>query len=488
MTLASEAPATGAPAGRSAGAATILLGGANVLRLGAQLALLPVLARLVGPADYGLVALAMPFILLCNVMADGGLGPALARRQAPTPALESTVFWLAGGIGAALALSAAAVAWPIGLALGEARLPMLILALAPILALSGATAAANARVIRERRFTVFAVGDVVSTFAGGAAALAAALNGWGAWSLVAQQLVLWTCKAAWVVTASRLPIRLHCRPSEARELFAVGGHNIGATLGDFAARNLDNVIVGGVLGSLSLGYYAMAYQIIRVPDLVISGPLYLLIFSSVARATGGAGPQPAAIGLSALRLAAIGLAPVFTGLALTAGTAVALVLGPNWAPATGVLAWLCAAGFGFSINSVAAAALMGLGRSELQFRLALASAALTVAAVTATARFGVEVAGAAVAATTLVMSAAYLATLARVLRIAVARIAAALAPAAVGAGAMTITLILLREPLAGLSDLARLAAFALAGAAAYATAAGLMARRTLPADLRIFRN
>jgi PST family polysaccharide transporter len=51
----------------------VVLGGANVLRLGAQLALLPILARLVGPAEYGLVALAMPFILFCNVVADGGL-------------------------------------------------------------------------------------------------------------------------------------------------------------------------------------------------------------------------------------------------------------------------------------------------------------------------------------------------------------------------------------------------------------------------------
>jgi PST family polysaccharide transporter len=91
----------------------------------------------VGPADYGLVALAMPFILFCNVMADGGLSTALARRQDPGANLESTVFWIGGGIGAGLAVLAAGLAFPVGLALGQPRLPWLIAALAPILALSG---------------------------------------------------------------------------------------------------------------------------------------------------------------------------------------------------------------------------------------------------------------------------------------------------------------------------------------------------------------
>ena len=483
---------TKAPAGvskrSSPAVGAMVLSGANVVRLAVQLSLLPVLARLVGPTEYGLVSLAVPFVLLCNVLSDGGLGPALARRQDPPWELESTVFWLAGGVGSALALGSCLLAWPIGHALHQPRLPLLIIALSPILVLSGFTAAANARVIRDSRFGVFAAGDLISTAASGAAALTAAFHGWGAWSLAVQQLVLWTCKFAWVVRASRLPVRFHCRPKEARDLMRFGRHNIGASLGDFVTRNLDNVIVGGALGALALGYYAMAYQIIRVPDLVISGPLYLYIFSGVAGAVGGrSGRSPAAISLAALRLAATSLAPLFAGLGLLAGPAVELVLGPRWRGATEALAWLSVAGLGFSLSSVAAAILMGLGRSELQFRMAMVSGVVTVIAVASGVAFGVAAVGAAVAGVTLVLMFGYLAILAGALHIRPASLFVALWPATLGTAALTLSLIATQRLLAGSPPLVVLTVSAATGAGVYLLVVLVCARRTLIADLREFR-
>lgn len=465
----------------------LVLSGANLVRLAAQLALLPILARLVGPSDYGLVALAMPFVLFCNVLADGGLSTALARRQSPSIELESTVFWLAGAIGTSLALLAGLAAWPLGAAMNQPRLPLLILALSPILVLSGFTAAANARVIRERRFTVFAAGDLISTFVSGAAALAAAFQGWGAWSLAVQQLVLWTCKFAWVVSASRLPIRLHCRPSQALDLLRFGAHSVGATLGDFLARNLDNIIVGAALGALSLGYYAMAYQIIRIPDLIISGPLYLLIFSAVARATARPdGPAPVLIATAALRLAAIVLTPLFIGLGMVAGPAVDLVLGDQWTGATQTLTWLSAAGLGFSLSSVAAAVLMGLGRSELQFRMAMASGLCTVAGVALSVRFGVAAVGATVAVVTLCAAAAYMMVLARALSAPVGRLLGALAPAALGGLCMATALLLTRSYWASWPAAQGLGAAILLGGAVYCAVVAVIAQRHLRADLQAF--
>lgn len=484
MTAASAPTSTGAPRGAMG---ALVLSGANLVRLAAQLALLPVLARLVGPSDYGLVSLAMPFVLFCNVLADGGLSTALARRQSPSVELESTVFWLAGAIGTSLAMLACLAAWPLGAAMNQPRLPLLILGLSPILVLSGFTAAANARVIRERRFTVFAAGDLISTFASGAAALTAALHGWGAWSLAVQQLVLWTCKFAWVVSASRLPIRRHCRPSQALDLLRFGAHSLGATLGDFLARNLDNIIVGATLGALSLGYYAMAYQIIRIPDLIISGPLYLLIFSAVARATTRPdGPAPVQIATAALRLAAIVLTPLFVGLGIVAGPAVSLVMGDQWTGAVRTLTWLSAAGLGFSLCSVAAAVLMGLGRSELQFRMAMASGLCTVAGVALSVRFGLAAVGATVAVVTLCAAATYMVVLARALHAPVRSLLSALAPAAVGGVCMGTALLLSRPIWAAWPPALGLGAAILSGAAVYGAVVALLARRSFRADLQAF--
>ena len=83
-----------------------------------------------------------------------------------------------------------------------------------------------------------------------------------------------------------------------------------------------------------------------------------------------------------MRLSATLLAPVFAGLALVASLAVPVVLGQAWTPAGPVLALLAAGGFGFALCLVAGAVLMGLGRSHLQFRLAMLSGLVVVYTVT----------------------------------------------------------------------------------------------------------
>src|SRR5437762_7293791 len=85
----------------------------NAGRLALQLLVLPIMARLLGPDAFGLIAIAMPFILLSNLLCDAGLGAALVRWQNPSRNLESTVFWLSVMVGVSLALLVCAVAFPI---------------------------------------------------------------------------------------------------------------------------------------------------------------------------------------------------------------------------------------------------------------------------------------------------------------------------------------------------------------------------------------
>jgi O-antigen/teichoic acid export membrane protein len=487
MTAAAQARPFTRGRSRSAAIGTLALSGSNIVRLGVQLAMLPLLARLIGPADYGLIALAVPFVLFCNMLADGGLGAALARRSEVSADLESTVFWLAAAIGGGLAALSCLAAWPLAMLMGEPALPSLIIALSPILIMSGFTAAANARVIREARFGVFASGDLISVGVSSTTALLAATHGWGAWSLVAQQLTLWACKLVWVLGLSRLPIRTVCQPRLAIDLLRFGRDTIGANLADFAARNAGAVIVGGVLGTLTLGYYAMAYQIVRIPDLVISGPLSLYIFTAVARAA-ERDPNGAngAVSLASLGLTATALAPVFCGLALVADLAVAVVLGPKWTPAGPILTCMSAAGFAFSICSVVAATFLGLGRSALQLRLALVGGATAIAAVAVAAPLGPLAASLAVAASTSLVALIYLTVLIRTLGVPALAVAARFGPAALSAAAMSLALIVARRSLADVTPLAQLAALVALGAMVYGGTALLTARRALRRDLEVF--
>jgi PST family polysaccharide transporter len=473
--------------GRRTSLGALALTGASALRLGLQFLLLPVLARLIGPAEYGLVALAMPVILFANVLADGGMSNALGRRAEASRALESTIFWLSGGLGLALAIVCCAVAWPMGFLLREPRLPLILAALSPILLMNGLTAASNGRIIREGRFAAFAAGDLISTAAGAAAALTAAFNGAGAWSLVAQQLTLWLCKLAWVSFAGGVRPGLVFRWREACGLAHFGAHTIGATLADFVSRNIDNLIVGGVLGATSLGFYAMAYQVIRAPDMLISGPLYLYIFTAVSRVAQGASPTAAQdLAASALRLAAAAFAPLFCGLALTADLAVPALLGPKWAGAIAPLQWLAAAGFFFCMCAIMATTLMGLGRTGLQLRLSLALGGATIALVAVAAPFGVTAVSAALACGIAAVCGLYVARLARGLAMPPWRLVRGFAPAAAGAGAMTLALLALRGVLADVDTLGELGLLAIAGGAVYAAVVSAFWWRRLLRDLAAF--
>ena len=462
----------------------LALTGASAIRLSLQFALLPLLARLVGPAEYGLVALAMPFILLANVLADGGLGYALGRQREASRELESTVFWLTALIGGGLAIFCALCALPMGAVLHQPRLPLLIVALSPILLMNGLTAVSNGRIIREGRFAVFAAGDLISTGLGAATAVTAALHGWGAWSLVAQQLVLWTAKVTWVTWNGRAAIGLHWRFEEAKGLLAFGLSTIGAILADFVSRNLDSLIVGGVLGVASLGFYAMAYQIVRVPDMLISGPLYLYIFTAVSRTVGDKAASRS-LAVAALRLGSAVLAPLFCGLALTADLAVPLVLGPKWTGAIAPLQLLPLAGFFFCLCSIMATTAMGLGRSRLQLGMSLLLAAVTIVVVALSARLGLTAVAAALAAGMGFVSLVYVTQIARVLELSAGRLLAAFAPAALGVATLAVLVMGVRSLLVAAEPLAVFAAAVGAGGLGYIAVIAIFRRRLMD-DVQAF--
>jgi PST family polysaccharide transporter len=491
--------AGGAPASAAAGAkpkrrilhrtsiGALALSVSSALRLGLQLAILPILARLVGPAEYGLVAMAMPFILFANVLSDGGMSLALGRRQEVSPELESTVRWMSGGIGAAISLGLVAMAWPLGAVMHQPRLPWLIMALSPILFMNSLAAASNARIIREGRFGVFAGADLASTLTGAAVALTAAAHGYGAWSLIAQQLALWVVKVAWVTVNGRAAFRFAWRLDEARELLKFGLHTIGSQLADYVSRNIDNLIVGAILGSTQLGFYAMAYQIVRIPEMLIQGPFYLYIFNSVSRAAHAGDKQALqALAASAVRLGSSAFAPLFCGLAVIADLAVPLVLGDKWQGAIQPLRFLAGAGFFFCICPMVNATLMALGRSALQLKLSLTLGGMTILVVAAAAPFGLTAVSAALFVGVGLVCSLYVHHLAGALSMPRRALIRAFGPAAAGVASMAAVLLAARQLLAGLDPGALLAFLMILGALTYGATTLAIARRRLLGDVQTF--
>jgi PST family polysaccharide transporter len=462
----------------------LAMSGAQAVKLGLQFAVLPVLARILGPSAYGLVGLAMPFILLANKVSDAGLGNALVRIQKPSRALESTVFWLSVGMCALLTLVIWALALPAAHLLGEPRLPPILMALSSLLVVSGSLSVANARIMRERRFSVFAAAEVTASAVAAAAAIAAALAGFGAWSLVVNQLFLWVIKAAWVSIAARFRPDFICQPSLAKPHLSFGVHAAASDVADFIGKNAPTVIIGALLGVAAVGRYAMALQLVRLPDALISGPIWMAMFTAVAR-LGDDRPRAAAMASRGLRGVASAVAPLFAGLAMVADLVVKLLLGPKWGGSETVLALLAPTGFFICFYSMVGAVQMGLGDSRSQFRLTVLSAVAMSAAALIGGRFGVNGVAAGMSVAGLLLAPAYIGALARQLGLKPLALAAEFAPPLAAAGLMMLAVAAVRAQVAHWNDWAQLAAAVATGVVAFGAALVLLSGRRLLADLQV---
>jgi PST family polysaccharide transporter len=299
-----------------------------------------ILARVLVPADFGVVALALTFMVFLDTIKDLGLGQALiVVPQERLAAAAQTAFWASVGLGALLSLVTALVA---PLAAGFFGEPLLhgllaVLGLNFLLRSFGATHLALARrALDFRSRTISETCDVVTR---GVASIALALAGAGAWSLVAGYLAgtLAAVMAIWL----RVHWRPRLRPSTAhlRGMLTFGGMLTFVDVGQAFAHEIDYLFIGRVLGAASLGQYAIAF---RLPELLI---INLSIVAGTVLFPAFAQLRPerlAAAFLVSLRYTALLVLPVAVGLALLARPIVLTLFGPKWEPAIPVMQVLCA--------------------------------------------------------------------------------------------------------------------------------------------------
>ncbi len=424
---------------RKAVIGTVSMAAGNLLKLGLQFVYLPVLARLLDPASFGIVALAMPFILLASMISDAGLGNALIRHSSPSRELESTVFWISILLGVVLAAIVSLAAWPVAHWMAQPKLAAIMVALTAVLPICGALSVANARISRTQRFSLFAIGDLAATVISSCVAIAAAFAGMGPWSLVVQQFVFWTVKGVWLIPNSGFRPKLVFTPSLTLPDLGYGLNAAGSNLFDFATKNAPTMIIGGMLGVIVLGHYAMANQIIRVPDLLISGPIYLSVFTAVAQNDRSTMNQTALF-LRGLRGLVTVLAPIFCGLSFAAQPVIQLLFGAKWAATAPILALLTPCGLLLCLYSFAGAIFMGVGRSDHQLKLSILLCVLLIGGTLFGAPYGGSGVALGLGVGATLAAPFYVETLARELHLSKSAIVKEVAPPLIATAAMALAL------------------------------------------------
>ncbi len=406
-------------------------------------ALLAVLARLLTPENFGLIALALAVLAFAEIGAGQGLAEALIQAPEEDDARQCTAFWinLAGGV--CLCAGVAALAVPLASWLGQPHLRPVVQALALSLVLASAGAVPQALLRKRLAFRTLALQDVASSFAGGAAAIALALAGFGVWSLVAQTLV---AAAVWAL----LPwfsISWRPRPAfslqRARELWAFGASVVGTRLANFAARRADDLIVGLALGTAALGFYSLAYRVVLALSWIVLGPLSAVAFPVLARVSDNRERLAGAYGFLVFGSCAVAF-PAFAGASLYAPELTRLLYGPGWEPVGDLLRILALIGFVHGIAYHVDAALFAAGKSRTVLILKTTNATAGVIAFLMAAPWGLEAVAMAFVIRGALMTPFFLRVLRRATGMAAGTSLRAAFEPALGVGAMGAVLIPLR--------------------------------------------
>jgi len=346
------------------------------------------LARLLDPASFGLVALALVFISLMRLLVDQGFGSAIVQRSELSKGHLDTAFWVTLASGAALAGLLCALAGPIATVTGSRGLAPVLQALSLVIVVGAPSSIAVAVLRRDLAFHRLAVRKLVAALCGGVAGIVGALAGLGVWSLVLQALVLAAVSTVllWTVTSYRPSF--HFSRGYFGELFGFSSKVIGITTVNFLSRRSDDLLVGSVLGAVSLGLYSVAYRLLTIMTETLSTTIDLVAYPTFSKLQDDRQRLRRAYA-SAVRTSAAVAAPAFLGAALLAPELIEVLFGDKWAASIPVMRVLALAGLAHSLISAGTPLLLAVGRPQDALKVNATIAAANVVGFAIAVQFGI---------------------------------------------------------------------------------------------------
>lgn len=368
------------------GAATLLgQGGTFVINLGGT----AVLARILSPRDFGLLAMVATFTRLIEQLKDMGLAGATVSKRELSEAQVNYLFWINAALGGVAALAALIAAPAIAWFYKEPVLTGIACALSLGFFASGFGVQHQALMQRQMQLRELAMNRVLSAGLGSVAGIAAAWLGAGYWSLVVMNVATASISSAglWWVCGWR-PSAPQRKVEGTESLLAFGWHITGTRMLTFLTRNLDNILVGKVWGDVALGYYAKAYQILMLPVQQLINPLTTVVVPALSRLQHD---QAAYIRYyqRSLRTLTTVTMPVVALCFVASRELVLIVLGPRWEPCVRIFQWLAPAAFVGSFNPIAWA-WVSLNQTDRMLRWTAIATPFIVAGFAAGVPFGGE--------------------------------------------------------------------------------------------------
>jgi O-antigen/teichoic acid export membrane protein len=452
-----------------------------------RMAVALVLARLLAPHDWGLAAMVLVFSSFVVVFTDSAFGTALIQRPHLLEEDRATVFWMSAAIGVALALGGIALSGPLAHFYDEPEIKPLFSVLSIGFFVTALGTTQMALLVRAMQFRRLELRQMAATIVGAIAGMTVALQHYGAWAIVAQQLgeAATSTVLLWFLASWRPSFKFSL--TSLKRLSGFAGNVFGENLFYQSGRYLGTLLIGRFLGAASVGAYGLATNVILVPFSRIAAPLQQVFFPAFSRMQHDR-ERMADVWIRATRIVGLISIPALAGLAVVAPDFVDVVLGSKWHNAIPVIQILALVGIIQSLQTLNGEVLQALNRTGTLLRFTMLSFAGSVAAFALGVQWGIIGVAACYLASNILIEPlrTYLTT--RALGIPVRRFLVSLSGVAQATALMAVAVLAARAALvaAGVPAAGRLVLLILLGGVVYA--AGCMWRAPeITGEFRAFR-
>jgi O-antigen/teichoic acid export membrane protein len=348
-----------------------------------------VLARLLTPTDFGLVAMVTAVTAIAAGFADLGLTEATIQRKKISHNQVSTLFWINVAIGLFLTLLTAAMAPALAAFYREPRLVGITLVVSLSFLIGGLRGQHNALLKRQMRFSSIAIRDMISCILGVFVAITMAWLGAGYWAIVALPLTLNLTQMvlSWLMVNWK-PGLPH-RDPEVRSMIGFGG-NVAASYAVFNwISNADNILIGWYWGAGPLGLYSRAYNLLILAINQITAPTVSVAIPAFSRIQG----DPKLFARYYLRIINLIVwisASLFGFLFVAAEPVIVLALGEKWRQAAPVFRILTISALGQLLLQSTLWLFVSRGQSARLLKLMLIIAPITIGSFIIGLPFGIK--------------------------------------------------------------------------------------------------
>jgi polysaccharide transporter, PST family len=346
-----------------------------------------ILARLLVPSDFGLVAVATTFMAFLEMVQGLGVGQALViASDRDVDEQADTAFTLSVALGAVLSVMAAALGPAAAAFFHQPQLVTIMPVLGSTFFIGGISSTHYALAMRNIDFRSRTVAELVYALARGFSGIALALAGAGVWSLILGYLVGEIAMSAilWRLVPWR-PRRMRSL-RHVRNLLSFGGYVTGVSVMAAFLAQFDNLVVGRSLGTTQLGYYSIATKVPMLFILSIAAVAGQVLFPAFATLDGDTLRRGV---ITSFRYTAMIVFPLTAFLIVLAAPIMLVVFGPHWNAAVPAAQVLCLWAMMSPISMVSGNAFLSRGRARLLFALAIPQAVALVAGSIALVPYGI---------------------------------------------------------------------------------------------------